>query len=91
MDYRYRVPPFDAKHRDRWLKRARVEGSCIIWEGMIVGGGTPQFKINGYTQVHARRAGAWLFAGAYLSRRVLRTKCDNKVCVKPSHIEGFGN
>jgi hypothetical protein len=76
--------------KERFLAKVNIVSptldSCWEWTGAYFLTGYPAFWINGKT-AHGNRVSYTLFVGPIPEGMVVRHKCDNSKCVRPSHLE----
>lgn len=64
----------------------RPEVGCWEWAGSTKGNGYGQFRVAGKTKF-AHRISYELAHGPVTAGLVVRHKCDNRICVRPDHLE----
>jgi hypothetical protein len=72
--------------KDRFLAKVRIdEVGCWIWTASQNGQGYGVFRLD-KSQVLSHRAAWVLFVGSIPDAKVVRHKCDIKLCVNPNHL-----
>jgi hypothetical protein len=74
---------------ERFLNRVHKTARCWIWTGTVLNTGYGQCKNRGVNTTAHRFA--WEIAfGAIPKGARIRQTCDNRLCVKPAHLEMVG-
>jgi hypothetical protein len=68
------------------ILRLPGENACWLWTGAASGNGYGEFHDRGHT-LCAHRVAWELANGPIPAGMVIRHKCDNKLCVRPDHLE----
>ena len=77
---------------DRFWRHVKKTGTCWLWTGTVLSHGYGQISLGhpstpGSKRWRAHRFSWELHHGAVPEGMVVRHKCDNPVCVNPSHLE----
>ena len=76
------------EYKERFLKKIHFSGpnSCWYWTAAKDRDGYGQFRLNGRME-QAHRVAYQLWVGPIPEGLVVRHKCDNPICVHPTHLE----
>jgi len=70
----------------RWAAKVAIGDDCWNWQASTTHNGYGDFHVDGATK-RAHRVGYELLVGSIPPGMVLLHRCDNRLCVKPSHLE----
>lgn len=72
---------------NKLLKRTIPDDDCLIWEGCLNSDGYPRCVWKGSTNGKVHRIVYELYYKQDIDGLVVRHKCDNPLCINPSHLE----
>jgi|CXWL01.1.fsa_nt_gi hypothetical protein len=83
-----RIPKkISESHVNKFWDRVTKTATCWLWTGELTGDGYGRFHMDNNNRYRAHRV-SYVLAGKELSPKdLLRHKCDNPACVRPSHLK----
>jgi len=85
-----RTPPSEVSLTTRfWMRAGAVDprsGDCMIWQGSTLSSGYGQLHGPDGTLLYAHRVSWSLINGDIPKGAVIRHRCNNPSCVRPSHL-----
>lgn len=72
---------------DRFMAKVDMTPDCWVWTGAVATNGYGRFMWAPGEVRQAHRAAYELAIGPIPSGHVVRHRCDNRICVRPSHLE----